>query len=507
MTVLLRRPALSATALLLLSAAPALAQVTAQDVWDDWKAQMDIYGEAGVTVGSEEYANGVLTVTDLGFTIAGEDGSNASGVLPQLTLTENGDGTVSASMSEEYPIRVVTPANAETGEPASDVALALRQTGMVLTVSGEPGALVYDLQASRYAVELDRVTQDGAEVPAEFTIALNDLSGSYTSTVGAMRDVTYDLAAASMDLLVDGTNPEDGSQFMFSGKIEDLTTQATMSMPIDPAADPEMMVMNGLAMDGGYTTGGGSYIFEFADAAGPTSGTLTTGGSSLDFAFSKDAMSYRSNATAIDLQATSAQMPLPISVQLAEMGATFEMPLAKSDTAAPWAMGVNLSGLAIDEQLWAMFDPQGMLSHDPATVTVDLTGTAKVLFDVLDPAQAEAMAAAAMPVEIESANLNALNVTFGGASVTGTGAFTFDNTDTTTFPGVPRPTGAVDLQMNGVNALIDTLVAMGLMPEEQVMGARMMLGMFTTAVGDDQLTSRIEVTPEGALLANGQRLQ
>jgi hypothetical protein len=34
-----------------------------------------------------------------------------------------------------------------------------------------------------------------------------------------------------------------------------------------------------------------------------------------------------------------------------------------------------------------------------------------------------------------------------------------------------------------------------------------MLGMFTTAVGDDQLTSRIEVTPDGALLANGQRLQ
>lgn len=508
MTVLLRRPALSATALLLLSAAPAFAQVTAQQVWDDWKAQMSMYGETGVTVGSEEYAGGVLTVTDLGFDVANEDGSTASGLLPELVLTENGDGTVSVSMSEEYPIQVFTPANAETGEPASDVALALRQTGMVLTVSGEPGALVYDLQASRYAIELDSVTQDGAAVPAEFVVAFNDLSGSYTSTVGAMRDITYDLAAASMDLLVDATSPEDGSQFMLSGKVDGITTQATMSMPVDPAADPEMMVMNGMAMDGGYTTAGGSYMFEFVDpASGPSNGTLTSGGSSLDFAFSKDAMSYRSNATAIDLQATSAQMPLPISVQLAEMGATFEMPLAKSDTAAPWAMGVNLSGLAIDEQLWAMFDPQGMLSHDPATVNVDLTGTAKVLFDVLDPAQAEAMAAAPMPVEIESANLNSLEIAFGGASVTGTGAFTFDNTDTTTFPGMPRPTGAVDLQMNGVNGLIDTLVSMGLMPEEQVMGARMMLGMFTTAVGDDQLTSRIEVTPDGALLANGQRLQ
>lgn len=507
MTVLIRRPALSATALLLLSAAPAFAQVTAQQVWDDWKAQMSMYGEAGLTIGSETYEGGVLTVTDLGFDMTDEDGGTASGVLPELVLTENGDGTVSVSMSEEYPIRIFTPADAETGEPASDASLALRQSGLVLTVSGEPGALVYDLQASRYAIELDSVVQDGAEVPAEFVVALNDLSGTYTSTTGAMRDITYDLAAASMDLLIDATSPEDGSQFMLSGKVDGITTQATMTMPTDPAADPEMMVMNGMAMDGGYTTAGGSYMFEFTDASGLTNGTLTSGGSSLDFAFSKDAMSYRSNATAIDLQATSAQMPLPISVQVAEMGATFEMPLAKSDTAAPWAMGVNLSGLAIDEQLWTMFDPQGMLSHDPATVNVDLTGTAKVLFDVLDPAQAEAMAAAPMPVEIESANLNSLEIAFGGASVTGTGAFTFDNTDMTTFPGMPRPTGAVDLQLNGVNKLIDSLIAMGLIPEEQAMGPRMMLGMFTTAVGDDQLTSRIEVTPDGALLANGQRLQ
>ena len=46
MTVLLRRPALSATALLLLSAAPAFAQVTAQQVWDDWQAQMAAMGQA-----------------------------------------------------------------------------------------------------------------------------------------------------------------------------------------------------------------------------------------------------------------------------------------------------------------------------------------------------------------------------------------------------------------------------------------------------------------------------
>jgi hypothetical protein len=36
---------------------------------------------------------------------------------------------------------------------------------------------------------------------------------------------------------------------------------------------------------------------------------------------------------------------------------------------------------------------------------------------------------------------------------------------------------------------------------------RMMLGMFATPVGDDMLTSTIEVNAEGHVLANGQRLR
>jgi hypothetical protein len=311
-----------------------------------------------------------------------------------------------------------------------------------------------------------------------------------------------------MDLMIQGSNPEDGSSGMLSGKVDGIATQATMSLPLDPATDPEMMLMNGMTIDGGYTTAGGSYIFEFSDPeAGPTSGTLSTDGGSFDFAMSRDALRYASGTTGLDLEVTTTAMPMPVTMSIAEVGANFEMPLSKTDAPAPWALGVNITDLALDEQLWAMFDPQSMLPRDPATVRLDLTGTATMLFDITDPAQAEAMEAAPMPAQIESANLNELQVTFGGASVTGSGTFTFDNADMTTMPGMPKPTGALDLQLNGVNGLIDALTAMGLVPENQVMGARMMLGMFTTATGDDQLTSRIEFTEDGQILANGQRIQ
>ena len=509
MTTFLRRPAVSATALLLaLAAGPALAEVTAQQVWDDWKAQMSVYGEGGVTIGSESYEDGVLTVTDLGFDIRREDGSTATGTLPELVLTENGDGTVSVTMSEEYPIAITNPADPGTGEPASEVAIAFRQAGLEMTVSGEPGAMVYDLSADRYAIELDNVVEGGVETPAEALLAFNDVSGSYTSSVGELRNIAYDLAAASMDLLIDATNPEDGSQFMLSGKVDGVSTQASLTLPLDPAAAPEMMMMNGMAIDGGYTTEGASYIFEITGgASGGSSGTITTGGSALDFAASKDALAYTANTTDIALEATSAAMPLPVTLSLDELGMTFELPLSRTEAPAPWALGISIGGLALDEQIWAMFDPQEMLPRDPATLVLDLTGTATLLFDVTDPAQAEAMAAAPMPAQVETVNLNELTIAFGGAEVTGTGAFTLDNTDMTTIPGVPRPTGAVELQINGVNGLIDALTAMGLLPEQQVLGARMMLGAFTTPVGDDQLTSRIEFTEDGRILANGQRLQ
>ncbi|TNC71791.1 DUF2125 domain-containing protein [Rubellimicrobium roseum] len=501
-------PAVSATALLLaLGAGPAMAAVTAQQVWDDWKAQMAVYGESGITIGSEEQAGNVLTVTDLGFDVTSEDGSTATGNLAQLVFTENDDGTVTVTMSEDYPIRITSPADAATGSQASEIDMALRHNGLEMTVSGSPGALTYDLSAARYALEVDSIKEDGAEVAGDATIAFNDVSGTYTSTIGAAREVVYDLAAASMDLLLDVTDPTDGTQATMSGKVNEVATEATVTLPLDPAANPEAMLMNGLSLDGGYTTGGGNYLFEVTDASGPSNGTFTTEASQMSFAMDKDAIAYSGQATGVGLDVTAATLPMPIQATLAQYGFDFEMPLSKTGAPAPWALGLNLTDLALGEEIWAMFDPQAMLPRDPASFVLDLTGTATMLFDLMDPAQAEGMANAPSPAEINSANLNNLRVAFGGAEVTGSGAFTFDNTDTTTFPGMPRPTGALDLQLDGVNGLLDTLVAMGLLPEDQAMGPRMMLGMFTTATGEDQLTSRIEVTEDGQLLANGQRLQ
>jgi len=120
----------------------------------------------------------------------------------------------------------------------------------------------------------------------------------------------------------------------------------------------------------------------------------------------------------------------------------------------------------------------------------------------------ERKSATGMPGQLCALNVNSLILSAVGAELTGNGAFTFDNSDLTTFDGLPRPEGKLDLKLVGANVLIDKLVGMGLLPEDQAMGARMMMGLFARpGDGEDTLVSTIEVTPEGALMANGQRLQ
>ena len=100
-----------------------------------------------------------------------------------------------------------------------------------------------------------------------------------------------------------------------------------------------------------------------------------------------------------------------------------------------------------------------------------------------------------------------MRLSVAGAEVTGLGGFTFDNSDLETFDGMPRPTGDVTVNIKGANALIDKLVQMGLLPEDQAMMGRMMMGMFARTTGDDELTSKIEINKEGHVIANGQRIQ
>ena len=94
-----------------------------------------------------------------------------------------------------------------------------------------------------------------------------------------------------------------------------------------------------------------------------------------------------------------------------------------------------------------------------------------------------------------------------GASAQVEGEFSFDNGDYYTFDGIPRPEGSLRLTMKGVNALLDKLSNSGLIGSEEVMGARMVMGMFTVPVGRDELEAELWIDEHGIIYANGQQIQ
>ena len=484
------------------AATAASAQVSAQEVWDSWKANLGTYGSEGVTIGAETYAGGVLTVSDIVVSFA-DPSATFGATIGSLVFTEQVDGTVSITMSEEVPITITAAATDETEEMSID--LWLRQQDLEMVVGGTVDAMTYDVSATRYSVNLDNVSDGSAT--GSGSLVLNNLSGTYSVTLSDMQVVEYDLAASSLDLGMNLDDPDESVVFGMKGSIADITSTASFVLPLPENTTPDTILMDGLTGKGSYSLGETSIAFEMTADGNPVSGTAKAAGSALTAEVSADSLAYSSNTSGLSVEASSPALPFPINVSFSEYGMNFAMPLAATKEPVDFAFGINLTDLTVNEEIWAMADPGAVLPHDPATLILDLTGTARLFFDLADPAQAAALADTDVPGEVHSVSLNNLTISAIGAGVRGNGAFTFDNSDITTIPGVPRPEGKLELSATGLNGLMDNLVTMGLLPEEQVMGARMMLGLFTVPTGDDQLTTTIEVNAEGQILANGQRLQ
>jgi len=286
------------------------------------------------------------------------------------------------------------------------------------------------------------------------------------------------------------------------------TAQGQLMMPEGVDLDnPEQAFVDGFGFDGGMGYASGEFLLDFNEGGDATTVTLKLGEGGFNGSMDADKFAYDVSADGVEVSAQVPDLPFPVnfSWNVAETG--FFMPLSATDAAAQFGFNFALTDVTVSDDIWAMADPAGAVPRDPISIELDLTGMAKLFFDLLDPEQAEAMAFADVPGELETLQLGGLRLSAAGAEVNGTGDFTFDNTDLETFDGLPRPEGALNLNIKGANALIDTAVEIGLLPPDQAGLGRLFMGMFTTPTGDDELTSTIEINDQGHIMANGQRIQ
>ena len=485
----------------LLTANTALAEVTARQVWDDWKAQLSVYGPNSLSVGAEDMAGDTLTVRDVALTMT-EDDVTIRATIGDVSFAEQGNGSVRVTMEDSFPIVL-------TDRQGMTATVLVTQTGLEMTVSGTSDAIDYAVSANSYRIALDSVVDGDFTFDGDVSMTGNRLTGSYTSRQGDMRELTYAGAVESVDILVDVQIPQAAGEYItLGGKVNGLTMQADIQMPLDGVMiNDNNYFTDGTSISGGYTVGKSDYVFDINAEGDQMAGSVSAGSGMLATQISADRLAYSGRTTDVAATIVSAAAPFPVEIGLSAYGFNFEMPLAASETAQPFDFGIELADLTVSDMIWSLFDPANVLPRDPATIKIGLAGLARPLFDVMDPAQEQAMMNSDMPFELSEVTLTDLDIAVGGATVTGDGAFTFDNSDMVTFAPLPRPEGALRVQINGLNGLLDNLVAMGLVPAEEMMAPRMMMGMFARSTGDDQLESQLEITGDGQVLANGQRIR
>ncbi|MDP2062184.1 MAG: DUF2125 domain-containing protein [Phaeovulum sp.] len=480
---------------LLLGSTAALADVTAQDVWKAWTESLAGFGYTFFTT-SETVAGDTLVVKDVVMSMTRPEGTFDMNVA-EIRLQETGDGKVTVTMSNDIPIWATTTAE---GVPPVNTTMMLRQQDLTMIVSGVPENMAYDVSATEMMVEGSGADASAPETEARVAMTLREIEGAYTLDTMDGNTITSEFAAASLDFTASGVDPETSGLFDMTGSIADVASSFSAFLPADTDMnDMAAAIAAGFYGEGEMTYGAGRFAMNFADESGPGSVESTGEGGLFHFSLSGDGLEYGADGGAATVMMTAPDLPFPVSFSKQSSTLLMSIPIAKAERLQNFAVKVGIAGLAVSEELWGMVDPMAQLPRTPAEFLIDISGSAKLLVNLFDPAEVEANP---IPGELQDMALNALRLAAAGADLSGTGAFTFNND-----MGFPMPKGAVDLRLVGAYALMDKLTAMGLLPSEQSAGFRAMLGLFAVPVGADELTSKIEMREDGGIYANGQRLQ
>ncbi len=486
----------STAVIALVAANTALADVTPEEVWQTWQ---DFYVTSGSTVTTATAARDGDTFVVTGFkAVVDTPEMQSESTIAEIRLRDLGDGTVEMTMSDEMQLSSKTAGIADA--PATGATGTIKIPGMLGTVSGTPDAMAYSFTMPTMDAQLQLSENDA---PAgTMGIVLSDSTSTYQLSGPADAKVMDgSFAAASAAINID-ISAKTGA---FTGSLNAADLTGKLAGNFAGLEEPQITdaFAKGFALDSQMSYGALNYDFDITDETAPAKLTGGSEGGSLQIVMNAAQMLLAGAGKNTSVTFSSAELPFPeVKLSYAESGFNLKMPISPSDAPQEFALLTKIIDLQVSDEVWGLFDPTGALPHDPATLVVDTKGTAKLNSNLMASPEGSPPDG-----ELISLDVTELQAKIAGAELTGSGAFTFDNTDLVTFNGVPAPTGALDLKLVGGNGLLDKLVAMGLIADDQAMGARMMIAMFANpGAGEDELTSKLEFKDKG-FFANGQQLQ
>lgn len=498
------RLSLTATLASLL-ALPAFADITADDVWSNMKAQTAALG--GTLTGTLTRTGETVTVSDPEMAFTFPLGSGAATVaMSGFAFVENGDGSVAVLYTDVITLDGSATIDGETGQ----FSLRIGAPGIQVAATGVPGDVTYRSETSSFDISGSVTAPDEDLVDLQMQIGGQSRSTTRV-TEGDLLTITStgssDPGAVAVSMTI---GPDGGSTVEGTTEASEFTFDAAL-LPngLNPlniaAALRDGMTISLSSMSGGSrtvttSTVNGQVMSRDERFNGPIKGAMTL-----------DADRFAVSATGADAGGSIAMdlIGIPtIAFDLAQSDVAVSVPLGKSGIAQPATLAMSLAGFRMGADIWALFDPGKVIPRDPATVRINVAADLINNVDLLDFLALGALADRGdMPVTVDTVTINDLHLSASGAEATGTGAFAFDFSDMVTNDGMPLVTGSGAVLARGINTLMDKLIAGGLVSQEDAMGARFGLGMFADVVGEDELRSTLDLGADGSITVNGQRLR
>ena len=238
-----------------LLAQAAQADLSAEDVWSDWK---DYLASVGYEVtGAESQIGVALVVSDIQMSMTTEV-SRVSLDLGKMEFVENGDGTVNVLMPREFPMTFDVTSEAE------DVSgtLLYSHDGSPMVVSGDRSRMEYSYDTGVASFRLEELVVDGKPMSSDvaaLSVTLTDLASDTVMMIEDSRSYTQAISIASLvyDFVIQDPHGDDTAKF--NGALQGLKSTGEMAIPkVEDPTDMAAIIAAGMAYDIHFTFEGGN---------------------------------------------------------------------------------------------------------------------------------------------------------------------------------------------------------------------------------------------------------
>jgi hypothetical protein len=492
------------SAALTCSATASFADVSAQDVWNNWQAFAQSMGQ-NYTARLEQEADTLvaydvlINASDLAM-----DGMTLTGSLPRVMLQDLPNGTVEITVPEAGTYITVIKGEPILGFEPFEVRSTITMDNTVIA-SGTPNEISYNILPGTVTYGTEKQVKDGIAIVPEQMVTLLGVHG--TTTAKSADDIlisSIDIQADAVTVESNGTTELATMESSFKAAPFNITAAFTNNAT---TVDTSTALMESLEGNFSYAIGNTTFEMTNGDAAQMMHIVGETQEAQINATIADGSLTYVGTSTNTEVVVDGSAIPFPqvdFGIGAVEFGLT--MPLLADSQPKPVGLKLAIDKLRLPEVAWMVLDPQGQMAHGPAALTLDLSGNMVSKIDLINPAAMLDMAEGDVPFQPIDLMLNKLFVSIAGATLTGSGDAVFAEDVSKSFGPAPFETANATLSLTGGIALIDTLTQSGLVPLQMSTSAKMMLGIFARP-GDAPDTYISDIALQGdALTINGQPL-